>query len=197
LREALAAAPAGPLTDKVRARANEAREAGNLSIGLVRALMKDLEGRAPQPFKPRPNKYRKPCERCGEWVEAAQGILERDNDDARWLVSHLEGECPVLMFEGVPEGRYAIDWGTDGAEDIKFYQIKQGKLYAQASAELWPINNLDQVNKALEVIKADPKGASILYGLKLGVCGICGRTLTNQESRDLGIGPICAKKMGW
>ena len=30
-----------------------------------------------------------------------------------------------------------------------------------------------------------------------GSCGHCGRTLTNEESRARGIGPICAGKMGW
>ena len=29
------------------------------------------------------------------------------------------------------------------------------------------------------------------------VCSLCGRTLTNDESRTRGIGPICIEKMGW
>lgn len=202
LRTKLAEAPEGFITTRTRAEANKAREAGTLSVPFVRLLVRELDDQAARPVrslpKPFPNKKAQSCERCGKWVEAGQGVCERDNDDTRWIVSHPEDPgCPMVLFEGVPEGRYAINWGLGGTEEIKFYQIKEGALYAQASAELWVINNLDQVHKALEVIKADPKAASVLYGTKLGACGVCGRTLTNQESRDLGIGPICAKKMGW
>ena len=34
-------------------------------------------------------------------------------------------------------------------------------------------------------------------GLLTGVCGICGRTLTAEESIAGGIGPICAGKVGY
>lgn len=35
------------------------------------------------------------------------------------------------------------------------------------------------------------------YGKLYGVCAICGRTLTNEESIERGIGPVCAERMGW
>jgi hypothetical protein len=38
------------------------------------------------------------------------------------------------------------------------------------------------------------KESSIRYGLELGHCGRCGRELTNEASREAGIGPICAGK---
>lgn len=44
---------------------------------------------------------------------------------------------------------------------------------------------------------ADPKAAAIAYGRRTGNCCVCGRELTNHESIDLGIGPICASRMGW
>jgi hypothetical protein len=217
LREQLAKIPAGPVADRVRAAANAARQAHTLSVPFLRGLILELslvqngvpaetvdrahalatgERRRPAP---RPNKFRKPCERCGKWVEVGEGVLERDDDDTRWIVSHPEDPgCPTDMLDGVPEGRYAIDWAAEGqAEDVKFYQIKEATLYAQASTDLHPITKAEAVATVLDAIKADPKAASILYGLKLGACGVCGRTLTNQESRDAGIGPICREKMGW
>lgn len=33
-------------------------------------------------------------------------------------------------------------------------------------------------------------------GVRLGVCVICGRTLTDQNSVEAGIGPVCAAKVG-
>lgn len=201
LRRSLAKAPNATLTKSIRAQANAAREAHTLTVPQLQAWVHELDtttipqSRLPKPF---PNKKAQACERCGKWIEVGEGLCERDDEDTRWIVSHPEDPgCPVDMLNGVPEGRYAIDWGLGGDEQIKFYQIKQGVLYAQASAELWEIGNPDHVHKTLEHIKADPKAASLLYGLKLGACGVCGRTLTKQESRDLGIGPICAEKMGW
>lgn len=34
------------------------------------------------------------------------------------------------------------------------------------------------------------------FGALYGTCCVCGRTLTNEESIDAGIGPICATKFG-
>jgi hypothetical protein len=38
--------------------------------------------------------------------------------------------------------------------------------------------------------------AQVLYGQQIGRCGVCNRTLTDQVSRDRGIGPHCAKGLG-
>ena len=35
------------------------------------------------------------------------------------------------------------------------------------------------------------------FGKLYGSCMICGLTLTNEESIELGIGPVCREKMGW
>lgn len=43
----------------------------------------------------------------------------------------------------------------------------------------------------------DPKSAAIAYGKRFGSCSACGRELSNQESIDLGIGPVCAERFGW
>ena len=199
LRTKLAEAPEGFITARARAEANKAREAGTLSVPFVRLLVRELDDQATRPARSAPqpfaNKYSQPCERCAQWVEAGEGLCERDDDDTRWMVSHAEGECPVVIFEGVPEGRYAIDWDND--DNVKFYQIKEGVLYAQASEELHPIENPVQALKVLDAIKADPQAASLLYGLKMERCGVCGRKLTVKESRARTIGPKCAKKMGW
>lgn len=43
----------------------------------------------------------------------------------------------------------------------------------------------------------DPKAAAIAYGQRTGVCCVCNRQLTANDSIDNGIGPICAGKFGW
>ena len=54
----------------------------------------------------------------------------------------------------------------------------------------------DLANAAVNVM-ADPRAAAIAYGLQFGVCCICSRTLTDPASVAIGIGPVCAKRMGW
>ena len=43
-------------------------------------------------------------------------------------------------------------------------------------------------------IAADPLKAAVEYGRKTGRCACCGRELTNEESIELGIGPICKER---
>lgn len=51
--------------------------------------------------------------------------------------------------------------------------------------------------RVLTQINKDPAEAALRYGRESGVCGVCRSPLTNQDSLDRGIGPVCAKKRGW
>jgi Family of unknown function (DUF6011) len=102
----------------------------------------------------------------------------------------------------VPAGRYAVE-NEDGV--LRFYVVDrptEGRwagfifLSVMASDEKHPIKG-EAKNVILKKIAVDPKAAMQRYGYEIGRCGICGRTLTNEESRRLGIGPICAGKQGW
>lgn len=101
-----------------------------------------------------------------------------------------------------PAGRYAIlDEGV-----TKFFKIDapdEGRwagyvfVKIQASDELHPIKDREYKTRIINEIAKDPQAAMLAYGRELGHCGHCGRTLTNEESRAAGIGPVCAGKMGW
>jgi hypothetical protein len=43
----------------------------------------------------------------------------------------------------------------------------------------------------------DPAKAAVAFGKAWGICTVCGRTLTDDQSIARGIGPICAEKYGW
>lgn len=87
---------------------------------------------------------------------------------------------------------------SEGGE-VKFYRVRAGRkegfyfLDAQASDDYYPIKNRDAKKAILDAINADREAALALYGLELGRCGRCLRTLTS-EYRKLGIGPICIDK---
>lgn len=116
-------------------------------------------------------------------------------------VKDLKAEAPVAKAT-VPAGRYAID--RDGT--IKFYVVSRptegrwaGLTFVdiQASDERHSIRSRSERLSILDQIGEDVQGAMERYGRELGHCGHCGRTLTNEVSRERGIGPVCAQKMGW
>jgi hypothetical protein len=65
------------------------------------------------------------------------------------------------------------------------------KLGSQRPGESY----VGQWSNLIDKVLADPTAAVARYGLELGVCGICNRTLTNDASRELGIGPVCLAKL--
>lgn len=99
----------------------------------------------------------------------------------------------------VPNGHYAVE--VDGV--TKFYKVNtpvQGKwkgftfVEVQASDDFWPLRDRAARARVLELIGSNVRAALVLYGLRLGRCGVCGRTLTDEDSRSRGIGPVCEGK---
>lgn len=106
--------------------------------------------------------------------------------------------APSTPTATVREGRYALN--TDAG--TKFYRVDaptEGRwrgytfVKVQAGDEYWPVRG-QAARDILAAIAADPD-ALARYGQLLGKCGHCGRTLTDEESRRLGIGPICRDKL--
>jgi uncharacterized CHY-type Zn-finger protein len=61
-----------------------------------------------------------------------------------------------------------------------------GKLFAYKA----PQTTVD----ALMLVCENPLEAAVKFGAKTGICSCCGRELTNKESVELGIGPICRER---
>lgn len=114
-----------------------------------------------------------------------------------------------VQFPDIPAGRYALD--TD--EGVKFYKVDrpdQGRWAGYTFVKrlrAQGYHGLDQlaevrmyVGQQVEVAKAiaeNPEAAMARFGHAIGHCGRCGRELTKDESIKLGIGPVCAGKLGW
>jgi hypothetical protein len=104
----------------------------------------------------------------------------------------------------VPAGRYAVEHVEDGV--LRFYVVDRptegrwaGRTFVkvQASDELYPVRGSAGSAVLQRIIKAGPRDASLRYGRELGRCGMCNRTLTDENSRAAGIGPVCAQAAGW
>lgn len=100
-----------------------------------------------------------------------------------------------------PAGRYAV-MGEDGV--MKFYKVDrpcEGKwagytfLKVQAGDDFHAVKGA-AAKAILAKIAADPQAAMLAYGKLIGVCGACGRTLTDPVSRAMGIGPVCRERFG-
>lgn len=95
-------------------------------------------------------------------------------------------------------GRYAVKID----DKMRFFDVStpdQGRwagyvfLNEQLGGEFYPIKDARRRHRILEIIGKD-EDALARYGRELGICGLCGRELTTQESRDFGVGPICRNK---
>jgi hypothetical protein len=119
---------------------------------------------------------------------------------ATQVAKTAETPAPILPLL-VPEGRYAVD--TDEGH-LAFYRVKADKqgvvtVKLQISDELRTLPHKTAMVVMGKIQAAGIEAAMTRYGKELRVCGapMCGRTLTNEDSRKRGIGPICADKMGF
>lgn len=67
-----------------------------------------------------------------------------------------------------------------------------------AGSRLFTVSSVSPVLEAEIVsVAADPLNAAIAYGKRYGKCSVCARTLTDEDSINRGIGPVCAERFGW
>jgi len=189
-----------------------ARKAGTTWTTLCARCAHDTNGATVAPKSEareagcKPNRYAGPCRFCGSDVAAGSGLLCRL--DGRWAVEHKAGDCgpaeahtaatPAPVAD-VAAGHYAI--ASTGSNDLAFYRVDRptegdyaGRTFVKLVVGGKPDRNVkrDHVAGILARIAADP-AAGQRYGTELGQCSSCNRTLTDQLSRQLGIGPECRK----
>jgi hypothetical protein len=107
-------------------------------------------------------------------------------DSVRWLNLRLD----TFRFDDAPaSGQWpAAIFVKEG--DAKLGRIVGGKFVRSRVCT-------DEQEQRIVAAIADPAQAARAYGLRFKQCSVCGRELTNEESRGRGIGPICAERFGW
>jgi hypothetical protein len=111
--------------------------------------------------------------------------------------STATGNAP---YPKVPAGHYAVTSAT-GNNDLDFFRVDsptegkwKGYSFVKRVVGGHPEYDVKgaTAKTALEAIVAAGVDASAkLYGTKIGRCYVCNRTLTDELSRSLGIGPVC------
>lgn len=86
-----------------------------------------------------------------------------------------------------------------------FFRVQKGKadtkwegytfLAIQASDDFYAVKDPIRRQIIFDCILENPVQSMNEYGLRLGRCGMCNRTLTDRDSRLRGLGPICAAKI--
>lgn len=120
--------------------------------------------------------------------------IARDNSKA--LAAHVPDRKYVGLAIPSLTGNNDLDffvvsvYEQAGTKLSALYRVIGGRgktrIYGQAAAK---------VTAALLALTSEEVAeAGIRFGLELGICGHCGRELTDEESRARGIGPVCATR---
>jgi hypothetical protein len=130
-------------------------------------------------------------------VERAHDLGELDPAElsaarASELITALMGAPRAkVAAHGIAEGRYAFT--PDGGTTADHYRVtRTGRIVVWTAGGEWPYNG--KLNEGLEWIKANQREAAALFGRLTETCGRCGRPLSDDNSRAIGLGPVCAGK---
>lgn len=136
-------------------------------------------------------------------VAAATSMRDKVEANARAkAATEGEGDFWETVKANIPAGRYAVDNGEGATAFYRIDRPTEGKwagyvfIKVMASDDLYPVRGA-AARKAFAKILEDPRAAAIRYGIEIGECSMCGRTLTDEDSRAAGIGPVCARKNRW
>lgn len=106
----------------------------------------------------------------------------------------------TLRFEGVnvkPNRDLSALWVTSQTEFEQGDYGMQPKYLGKVTRNAIDSRFSDTVRETIMGAASDPLTAAIRYGKVSGECSCCGRELTDPQSIEAGIGPICAKKFNW
>lgn len=106
----------------------------------------------------------------------------------------------TLRFQGVnvkPNRDLTALWVTSQTEKEEGDYGLKPKYLGKVTRVALDSRLSDDVKSVIMSAADDPLTAAIRYGKVSGECSCCGRTLTDPQSIDRGIGPICAAKFGW
>jgi len=173
---------------------------------VIDTLKRELEKRRAQGSAPAARPERKATERQQEYLadllnERAHGYGDLDPAEVSFtraseLITELKAAPRAQRAaHGIREGRYA--YTTDGGATADHYRVtRDGKIVVWTAGGEWPYTGKG-LNEGLTWIKANPREAAALFGQLTETCGRCGRDLSDDDSRERGLGPVCAGKSEW
>jgi hypothetical protein len=154
----------------------------------------------------------------GEWSEKQRDAIERSFERDKERAAKRERDAVAVDFTGIratfnnalesglkrpklrAEGLVISLAGPNSANAGCLYVKARGDEYLgkiTPEGKFYGVRSCtDDHKQALQRVSDDPLAAAVAYGRETGECSCCGRELTNAESIELGIGPICRDKWG-
>ena len=131
-------------------------------------------------------------------------FVETQKPKAKVDVSRIEGLLHTAKGNGLKRPVFRADGLTlslagEKSRNPGAVYVKVGGEYAgKVQDGQWhPVRTaMPETLATLTAIAINPREAAINYGRLTGSCACCGRTLTDPQSVELGIGPICAERWG-
>jgi hypothetical protein len=144
----------------------------------------------------RPNKFAGKCHRCGGHVEAEAGWL--GGERGAWTTEHREGLCVTVEAVEATVPAVEVTEGMWWLSDGRIARVQRGResghLYAKVLND--EADGFDFERGAMRLLdRRMTVEEAAAFGQRTGQCCVCGRTLENDLSVKLGIGPICRRRV--
>lgn len=118
---------------------------------------------------------------------------------ARMIAAFAAAKASGLKYPKFHVGPYVFKPASANSKNAGSIYITNGGTYLGkiTDGKFIKIRDCSAEDEA-EIIRIcqDPFAAAVLHGKQTGKCACCGRELENEESVQLGIGPICRRKWG-
>lgn len=155
--------------------------------------------------------------------QATAEAIQRMHDRGEWTKRHVSARidkgvevckqlraeqaaapvAPAAPLAEVVAGYYALDGSEHATNTAVFYAVDrptEGKYAGRTFVkQIIGGSRGDRVGRAqvpavlARILAVGIAESQARYGREIGRCGVCNRTLTDDESRRLGIGPVCRK----
>lgn len=138
-----------------------------------------------------------------EWAASVDRTLVSEKID--WLKTQpkvVNSGVGAVQYD-VPAGYYAVTGNEGHTTFVRVTRPESGQWAGRTFVNVQAGDELHRVSPAVrdallaKIAEVGAEAASKRYGREIGSCGVCHRTLTDAESREAGIGPVCRAKMGW
>jgi len=148
------------------------------------------------------NAAAKSAARKAQWAaeNAARDANKADVEISRIAEAFAAAKAAGLAFPKLRLDEFTFSLASATGRNAGAIYAKTGDLYLGkiADGKFTRSRDCDGDTEArIVAVCAYPSAAATAYGQRTGQCSCCGRKLTNQESIDRAIGPICAEKWGW
>ncbi|MGH9156116.1 MAG: DUF6011 domain-containing protein [Acidimicrobiales bacterium] len=111
-------------------------------------------------------------------------------------------------LSGVPDGSYAVANASSGLTFLRVSRPRQGRFAGVVLIDQIVGDELCRrghqppggcyrgtLDALVTALAVDPLAAAVRYGRERRSCGLCGRPLTAEHSREVGIGPVCGERL--